>query len=93
MKKHRFHPLLATLLLVLAPIASAQEAEVPPPQILFENVRVFDGTSDELTKPTSVLVENNLIKAIGSGAGAEQMSEALKRSKKLIEGDTTVQGK
>ncbi|MEO2237321.1 MAG: amidohydrolase family protein, partial [Candidatus Poseidoniia archaeon] len=38
--------------------------------MLFENVRVFDGTTDGLSSPTSVLVENNLIKSVGSSAGA-----------------------
>ena len=60
--------LLAILTLMGAP--SAQAEEEAPSQVLFENVRVFDGTSDSLTSPTSVLVENNLIKAIGSSAGA-----------------------
>ena len=58
--------LLAILTLMGAPSAQAEE----PSQVLFENVRVFDGTSDRLSSPTSVLVENNLIKAIGSSAGA-----------------------
>jgi len=31
---------------------------------LYENVRVFDGTSEKLTPPTNVLVVNNLIKTI-----------------------------
>jgi len=60
--------LLAILTLMGAP--SAQAEEEAPSQVLFENVRVFDGTSDSLTSPTSVLVENNLIKSIGSSAGA-----------------------
>jgi len=63
----------AALLLILVPLAVAQDAtekEPPPPQVLFENVRVFDGTSDRLSPPTSVLIENNLIKSVGAGAGA-----------------------
>ena len=38
--------------------------------MLFENVRVFDGLNDRLSPPTSVLVEKNLIKSVGSSAGA-----------------------
>ena len=54
-------------------ILSAETAEAPPPpQVLFENVRVFDGTTDRLSSPTSVLVENNLIKSIGAGAAGPQ---------------------
>lgn len=60
---------VAMVLAVGAAPATAQE-EVAPSQVLFENVRVFDGTSDRLSSPTSVLVEGNLIKSIGSGAGA-----------------------
>jgi imidazolonepropionase-like amidohydrolase len=55
------------------PTVSALEEEPEtsePPQVLFEDVRVFDGTTDRLSQPTSVLVENNLIKSVGSGAGA-----------------------
>jgi len=33
---------------------------------LYENVRVFDGTSEKLTAPTNVLVVNNLIKTISA---------------------------
>jgi imidazolonepropionase-like amidohydrolase len=33
---------------------------------LYENVRVFDGTSEKLSAPTNVLVENNLIKTISN---------------------------
>jgi imidazolonepropionase-like amidohydrolase len=33
---------------------------------LYENVRVFDGTSEKLTPPTNVLVVNNLIKTISA---------------------------
>ena len=36
-----------------------------PTEVLFRNVRVFDGKSDRLTSPTSVLVRGNLIAAIG----------------------------
>ncbi len=70
MKKRSIHLLAAVLLLGLAPFASAQEAAEPPSQILFENVRVFDGTSEKLTTKTKVLVEGNLIKAIGPSAKA-----------------------
>ena len=59
---------ITALLLILPTLSLAQEEA--PTQVLFENVRVFDGKSDELSKPTSVLVENNLIKAIDSSAGA-----------------------
>lgn len=56
---------VASCTLICAIAASAQSA----PQTsatLYENVRVFDGTSEKLTPPTNVLVVNNLIKTISS---------------------------
>ena len=50
-------------------VAQAQQAAAPV-QVLFENVRVWDGTSESLTGTTSVLVEGNLIESIGSTSGA-----------------------
>jgi len=48
----------------VAPVAAA------PAETLFRNVRVFDGKSDRLSAPTSVLVRGNVIAAIGETAGA-----------------------
>ena len=42
--------------------------QTKPEQMVFKNVRVFDGTSDRLTGTTEVLVEGNKIKAIGPTA-------------------------
>lgn len=68
--------LLACLLTMLAAVfaspLSAQDA--PPAEILFTNVRVFDGSSDALSAPTDVLVRGNVIAAIGedaAGSGPE----------------------
>jgi imidazolonepropionase-like amidohydrolase len=52
------------ILILTALTAAAQEAT----EIFFRNVRVFDGTSDRLTGPTSVLVRGNRIAAIGPDA-------------------------
>jgi imidazolonepropionase-like amidohydrolase len=52
------------LAFLLAGGATAQAAG----GVLFKDVRVFDGTSDALTAPTSVLVKGNLIAAIGPDA-------------------------
>jgi imidazolonepropionase-like amidohydrolase len=43
-------------------------AQAAPAEILFTNVRVFDGISASLSAPTSVLVRGNRIAAIGAGA-------------------------
>jgi len=54
----------AALAMLMAGAAAAQA----PAEVLFRNVRVFDGKSDRLTAPTSVLVRGNLIAAIGPAA-------------------------
>jgi hypothetical protein len=50
----------ATLAMLMAGAAAAQV----PAEVVFSNVRVFDGKSDRLTAPTSVLVQGNRIAAI-----------------------------
>ncbi|MFU8813808.1 MAG: amidohydrolase family protein [Pseudomonadales bacterium] len=42
-------------------------SEAHPEATLFDNVRVFDGTSTQLSAPTRVLVRGNRIAAIGDG--------------------------
>lgn len=54
--------ILAACTLLTAAAAGAQE----PAEVLFRDVRVFDGTSEALTAPTSVLVRGNRIAAIGA---------------------------
>jgi imidazolonepropionase-like amidohydrolase len=52
------------------PFAGAQEKdEKAPTLILITNVKIFDGTNEKLVAGP-VLIENNLIKAIGAGAKA-----------------------
>ncbi len=62
--------LLACLLTMLAAVfaspLSAQDALSD--EILYTNVRVFDGSSDALSAPTDVLVRGNVIAAIGKEA-------------------------
>ena len=60
---------------LLAAGASAH-AQAPPPQgaapdVLFRNVRVFDGHGASLSAPTSVLVRGNTITAIGASLPSE----------------------
>lgn len=42
----------------------------PSNEILFRNVRVFNGRASRLTGPTDVLVRGNTIAAVGTGGGA-----------------------
>lgn len=56
-------------LLLVAAVASAQNPAAvhkPPTGVLFENVRVFDGTSARLSAASNVLVVGNAIKAISA---------------------------
>jgi len=59
--------LVAAAMAVLMSGAAAAQA---PAEILFRNVRVFDGKSDQLTAPTSVLVRGNLIASVGPAVAA-----------------------
>ena len=63
--------LIAPIILCLAflSVAYGQTKSEQPPQILIKNVKVFDGANEAL-KDGPVLIENNLIKAIGPGANA-----------------------
>ncbi len=56
------------LLIILSALqAHAQDA---PGQILITNVSIFDGRSDQLAENQSLLIEGNLIKAIGTELAA-----------------------
>ena len=60
---------IAGLLAILALPAFAQDSDTAN-QILFQDVRVFDGVSDKLSRSTNVLVEDNMIKSISPDAKA-----------------------
>ena len=62
--------LKSMIAVVLAMLLSGAAAAQAPAEVVFRNVRVFDGKSDRLTAPTSVLVRGNLIAAIGPAAVA-----------------------
>ena len=64
-----FAPVAALVLFVLtSPFTRA--AEPPASEVLFRDVRVFDGRSTALSARTDVLVRGNTIAAIGAGAVA-----------------------
>jgi imidazolonepropionase-like amidohydrolase len=58
---------LAAALAILPSVAS-RAAEPASPEVLFRDVRVFDGRSTRLSAPTEVLVRGNRIVAIGAEA-------------------------
>jgi len=74
--------IVAGLAAVAIPALAADDGA--PSQVLFKNVRVFDGTSDMLSSKTDVLVEGNKIKAI-SGNAAQVAAGA-----KVIDGEGRV---
>ena len=59
---------LNTAFLSLAPLLpqlAAQEENADVSHVLIQNVKIFDGVNNKLT-PGHVLIENNLIKEVGS---------------------------
>ena len=56
--------------LTVADALTASAEDKPKPQVLFANVNIFDGKSDKLNMGQNVLVEGNVIKAIGKGLKA-----------------------
>src|SRR5690606_20080921 len=58
------------------PVAFAQP---PPDGVLFENVRIFDGTTAELSGPSNVLVSGNVIAVVSTGPVADPPGTAVER--------------
>ena len=50
-------------------VVSAQTPPAPVTAVVFENVRVFDGKTDRLSAPSTVLVVGNTIRSVSAGAG------------------------
>jgi imidazolonepropionase-like amidohydrolase len=63
-------PIIGAAALVLGAVAATAQPAAAPPEILFTNVRVFDGKGSALSAPTSVLVRGNRIAAIGAAAAS-----------------------
>ena len=70
MHRMRDHLLNAVLVLgcLSAPVALAQDR--PSGGVLFENVRIFNGTTGRLSGPSNVLVVGNVIRTISSASMA-----------------------
>lgn len=62
---------LTTFIFALAGSVATAQVDGAKTQILFENVRVFDGTGSELSDPTNVLITGNMIEAIGPEVAAD----------------------
>ena len=74
---------LSLVLLGLAPHAQALSA---PPEILFREVRVFDGVASRLSEPTDVLVQGNTIARIATGQVAPAARVIEGRGRTLMPG-------
>jgi imidazolonepropionase-like amidohydrolase len=73
----RFTSFLSAVLILGSATAQAQAAQ--PGGVIFENVRIFNGTSDQLSAPSNVLVVGNLINAISSAPIAAPLEASLTR--------------
>ncbi|HKD71091.1 MAG TPA: amidohydrolase family protein, partial [Candidatus Acidoferrum sp.] len=66
-RKLRFTRLLGALVIFLCATVEATHSQSNhPAAVIFENVRIFNGTSDRLSAPSNVLVVDNVIKAIST---------------------------
>lgn len=61
-----FYALTGVLIVLAIALSSQLSTAQSPSRVLFENVRIFDGTSPELSAPSYVLVEDNKIQAISA---------------------------
>jgi len=71
--------LVASFLPLVTGAASPTAPQSPPSAVLFENVRIFAGTSARLSAPSNVLVVGNLIQSISTQAIAPPAGSSLKR--------------
>lgn len=69
--------LCASLALAWSHAAVASADPDAAPEIVFRNVRVFDGRSAALSLPTDVLVRGNVIAAIGAGVSAARSDATI----------------
>jgi imidazolonepropionase-like amidohydrolase len=79
-RKSLWHGLLGVI--VLTPALAGAQAPSPSPAptaVLFENVRVFDGTNERLSPPRNVLVVGNRIQTISDAPIAPPAGAALTR--------------
>lgn len=60
--------IVSTLLLAAPALAQGAASSAPPSEVLFKNVRIFNGVSPTLSPATDVLVRGNIITSIGSSA-------------------------
>ena len=77
--KLRFACRILALLGILSAALPAGAAALPTAAVLFENVRIYNGTADQLSAPTNVLVVGNVITAISPAPVAVPENVAVTR--------------
>ena len=84
----RFMNVLSAMSFILCAAPQATHAQTPAPAgaaahqtaaVLFENVRIYNGTADQLSAPTNVLVVGNVITAISPAPVAVPENVAVTR--------------
>jgi len=71
MERHFKYVLYALVVLGSAASPTTQARDAPPAGVIFENVRIFDGTSARLSGPSNVLTVGEVIKTISSAPIAD----------------------
>ena len=78
--QHNCKVSLIALLALGCLMATATRAQAPQPTaVIFENVRIFNGTSDRLSAPSNVLVVGNVIKTISGAPIADPPATSVTR--------------
>ena len=79
-RKLHFTRLLSALLILLCATVEATHSQSnQPAAVIFENVRIFNGTSDRLSAPSNVLVVGNVIKTISTAPIADPLATSATR--------------
>ncbi|MCR9181088.1 MAG: amidohydrolase family protein [Erythrobacteraceae bacterium] len=72
---------IAAVMVTLALVAAPLRAQPDEAEVVFRDVRVFDGTSDTLSAPTTVVVRGNIIAEIGPQAQPQRGDATIIRGR------------
>ena len=76
----RFHTVLRVLPVLFCAAPPPASAQTPQPTaVIIENVRIFDGTADQLSAPSNVLVVGKVIKTISADPIADPAATSVTR--------------
>ena len=68
---------VAILMIPAATVIAGEKQDNPPKSLLITNVKIFDGKSDALSKPSSVLVKGNKIVKIAKSIPAPKQAKVI----------------